>query len=154
MHPLLAQIEKTKKSKEEAAKEKNKFKAISEFKIKVLDFLHIYIKELKTSMDDKNSAKKPDPSTFITIIKGLLDSLAVAHEDRSYVLFDKIKSVILSLAKLNKGGLQQSSNDAQTVTILFTEIIQKMLNPKIDPKVSSVYRAAFFYVAKNLKHGK
>lgn len=121
------------------------FKAITEFKIKVLDFLSIYIKESKGEIDNEKR---------IIIVKGLLDSLAVAHEDRSYVLFDKIKTVILALAKQSKSSLKHSEDDSHAITILFTEIIHKILNPKIDPKVSSVYRTAFFYLVKVLKEDK
>ena len=142
---LLAQMQKVRKDKADNNKEKNRFKAISEFKIKVIDFLNIYIKEVKSDMDNEKR---------IVIIKGLLDSLAVAHEDRSYVLFDKIKSVILTMAKQSKGSLKKTQEDSQAITILFTEIIQKIINPKIDPKVSSVYKAAFFYLVKTLKQDK
>jgi len=91
------------------------------------------------------------------ITKGLLDAMAVAHTDKSNVLFDKIKAVIVTMAKETKNttGDNSSSNiDKSDKTILFTEILSKILNPKIDPKLSSVYRTAFFYIIKSLKDDK
>lgn len=93
----------------------------------------------------------------LIITKGLLDAMAIAHQDRSDVLFDKIKTVIITMAKETKvaaDGEQLSDEEKQGKTILFTEILTKILNPKLDPKVSSVYRAAFFYVIKSLKEDK
>lgn len=142
---LMEQMEKSKKDKDEMSKERSRFKAINEFKVKVLDFLSIYIKEVKHGMDrDKK----------LLIIKGLLEAMATAHRDRSDVLFDKIKAVILALAKESKDVSGKNKEDTQTITILFTEIIQKILNPKIEPKVSAVYRTAFFYLSKMLKDDK
>lgn len=91
------------------------------------------------------------------ITKGLLDAMAVAHNDRSNVLFDKIKAVIITMAKETKSTSASgeiSEEEKQGKTILFTEILTKVLNPKLDQKVSSVYRTAFFYVIKSLKEDK
>jgi hypothetical protein len=87
------------------------------------------------------------------ITKGLLDAMAVAHNDKSSVLFDKIKTVIVTMAKETKGSNQDADDEniKHSKTILFTEILTKILNPKIDPKVSSVYKTAFFYIIKSLK---
>ena len=93
----------------------------------------------------------------MVITKGLLDAMAVAHTDKSHVLFDKIKSVSLTLAKETKSGAdgeEADENEKRHKTMLFTEILAKILNPKIDSKVSSVYKTAFFYVIKSLKEDK
>lgn len=88
------------------------------------------------------------------ITKGLLDAMAVAHNDKSTVLFDKIKMVIVTMAKETKGIDDNSEDSKNNKTILFTEILTKILNPKLDPKVSSVYRTAFFFIIKSLKEDK
>lgn len=59
----------------------------------MLDFLAIYIKEMKKK---ENSSKLFDN---ISIIRGLLKALQVAHSDKNSMLFDRIKSVIAILAK-------------------------------------------------------
>lgn len=124
----------------------SRFKAINDFKARVLDFLNIYVKEMKGEI--------PSEKRMI-ITKGLLDAMAVAHHDKSTVLFDKIKTVIVTMAKETKSIEGESDeNDKSHKTILFTEILSKILNPKLDPKVSSVYRTAFFYVIKSLKDNK
>lgn len=126
----------------------SRYKAINDFKARVLDFLNIYVKEMKGNIP---SEKK------MIITKGLLDAMAVAHTDKSNVLFDKIKAVIITLAKETKSGAdgeEADESEKRHKTILFTEILAKILNPKLDSKVSSVYRTAFFYVIKSLKEDK
>lgn len=59
----------------------------------MLDFLAIYIKEMKKK---QNQSKSFDS---LSIIKGLLKALQVAHADKNSMLFDRIKSVISILAK-------------------------------------------------------
>ena len=89
------------------------------------------------------------------ITKGLLDAMAVAHYDKSSVLFDKIKTVIVTMAKETKSSEDgDTDNEKSHKTILFTEILTKILNPKLDSKVTSVYRTAFFYIIKSLKEDK
>lgn len=144
---LVQHMEEVKKEKENN-KQKNRYKAINDFKARVLDFLNIYVKEMKNNIDSNKR---------MIITKGLLDAMAIAHTDKSDVLFDKIKAVIVTMAKETKGantGGEVDENEKNHKTILFTEILTKILNPKLDAKVSSVYRTAFFYVIKSLKEDK
>lgn len=126
----------------------SRFKAINDFKARVLDFLNIYVKEVKDSIDSNKR---------MIITRGLLDAMAVAHKDKSEVLFEKIRHIIVTMAKgtkANSDDNNEDENDKNHKTILFTEILAKILNPKIDTKVSRVYRTAFFYVIKSLKEEK
>lgn len=91
------------------------------------------------------------------ITRGLLDAMAVAHKDKSEVLFEKIRHIIVTMAKGSKATSDENNDEESeknNKTILFTEILSKILNPKIDSKVSRVYRTAFFYVIKSLKEEK
>ena len=63
------------KSKERASKNKE----IMDFKVRALDFLSIYIKE-------KHYQQRP--VIQIKLIRGLLQSLSVAHRDGHKALFD------------------------------------------------------------------
>ena len=98
-----------------------------------------------------------DSNKRMVITRGLLDAMAVAHRDKSEVLFEKIRHIIVTMAKGTKGPTDdhnEEENEKNNKTILFTEILAKILNPKIDAKVSRVYRTAFFYVIKSLKEEK
>jgi len=64
-----------------------------DFKVRVLDFLAIYVKEMKKA---ENSEKPIDSHK---LIKGLLKGLQVAHQDKNTILFDRIKTVLTMLAK-------------------------------------------------------
>jgi hypothetical protein len=107
--------------------------------------LNIYVKETKGNISG-------DKRMIIT--KGLLDAMSIAHNDKNAVLFDKIKNVIVTMAKETKNVDDNSEETKNHKTILFTEILTKILNPKLDPKVSSVYRTAFFFIIKSLKEDK
>ena len=63
-----------------------------DFKVRVLDFLAIYVKETR----NKNSEKKFDS---LHLIKGLLKGLQVAHRDKNTILFDRIKTVLTLVAR-------------------------------------------------------
>mgnify|MGYP000860078605 CR=1 FL=1 len=64
-----------------------------EFKVRVLDFLAIYVKEMKRP---ENSSKAIDTHK---LIKGLLKALQVAHQDKNTILFDRIKTVLTLIAR-------------------------------------------------------
>ena len=124
----------------------SRYKSINDFKARVLDLLNIYVKEMKGSI--------PGDKRMI-ITKGLLDAMAVAHYDKSSTLFEKLKKVIVTMAKETKATEGEDDVDEKNhKTILFTEILTKILNPKMDAKVTSVYRTAFFYIIKSLKEDK
>lgn len=79
------------KQKEQALK----FKQIQDFKVRVLDFIAIYIKETKK----EQVAASQENLDSLDIIKGLLKGLQVAHTDRNTILFERIKTVISMMAR-------------------------------------------------------
>jgi len=58
--------------KEEKVEKANKVKQINEFKVRVLDFLSIYVKEMRAEESKKDSDVKFDS---LKLIKGLLKAL-------------------------------------------------------------------------------
>ena len=66
-----------------------------DFKVRVLDFIAIYVK--------KNGYSR-DPMVQIKLIRGLLKGLSTAHTDENKPLFDRIKSVLAMMAKQQAGG--------------------------------------------------
>ena len=56
-----------------------------DFKVRVLDFIAIYVQEMKNEEKQLDSLK---------LIKGLLKSLQVAHADKNTILFNRIKTVL------------------------------------------------------------
>ena len=56
-----------------------KLKQITDFKLRVLDFIEIYIKEMKKDVH----YGKPRKLDSIKIIKGLIKSLQIAHQDKN-----------------------------------------------------------------------
>ena len=85
----------------------NKFKSIEDFKIRALDFIDIYIREMKKKESHDNKFNSID------IIKGLLKAFQVAHQDKNTILFDRIKVVITNMAKgthANKGDESHNKN--------------------------------------------
>jgi hypothetical protein len=66
-----------------------------EFKVRVLDFLAIYVKEMRNS---ENAQIEFDTHK---LIKGLLKALQVAHSDKNTILFDRVKTVLTLIARGN-----------------------------------------------------
>jgi len=94
-------------SKQKAAQNKQ----IVDFKIRVLDFISIYVKEMRKRATEQ-AALGIQPTAELDamrIIKGLLKALQVAHQDKNTVLFDRIKSVLSQIAR---GSGKQSQDDA------------------------------------------
>jgi len=58
--------------KEEKVEKANKVKQINEFKVRVLDFISIYVKEMRNEESKKDSDVKFDS---LKLIKGLLKAL-------------------------------------------------------------------------------
>lgn len=71
----------------------NKLKQIMDFKVRVLDFLSIYVKEMKKAENQDR------PIDSYKLIKGLLKGLQVAHQDKNTILFDRIKTVLTMIAR-------------------------------------------------------
>jgi len=69
----------------------------------VLDFVEIYIKEMKKDIHNGKSRKLDS----IKIIKGLIKALQIAHQDKNTLLFDRIKSVLGIIAR---GSFQRESD--------------------------------------------
>ena len=52
------------------------------------------------------------------------------------------------LVKLaNKASQEEEATEEKT--ILFTEVMSKLINPKIDDKIRNAYRTCFFYFTKS-----
>ena len=85
------------------------------------------------------------------IIKGLLDAMDVAHHDKNGILFDRIKTVILSLASSSSSDKEIRSED---LILLITEIIAKILNPRLDKKIQVVYKKCYFICSKTAAESK
>lgn len=62
-----------------------------DFKVRVLDFISIYVRQTQGSSG--NAANQ------VKLIQGLLKGLNVAHGDKHTILFDRIKSVLALIAK-------------------------------------------------------
>jgi hypothetical protein len=89
--------------------------------VKVLDFVSIYVKEMK-----KADAKFDS----LHLIKGLLKAMQVAHADSNTILFDRIKTVLTNIAR---GNTQQAvSGDNKDQKILMTEVMGYVLKPTKD----------------------
>ena len=71
----------------------NKYKQIMDFKVRALDFISIYVKEMKKKENSKVQMQSFD------LIKGLLKTLQVAHQDKHTILFDRIKTILATMAK-------------------------------------------------------
>ena len=84
-----------------------KLKQIVDFKLRVLDFIEIYIKEMKKEIHYGKHIKIDS----IKIIKGLIKSLQIAHQDKNTQLFDRIKSVLGIIAK----GTFKKVSDSQKI---------------------------------------
>jgi len=103
-----------------------------EFKVRVLDFIAIYVKEMR-----KEESEKTIDS--LKLIKGLLKALQVAHADKNTILFERIKTVLTLIAR---GGGQkiavqngEDSNESKESKILMTEVMSLVLKPTKDQKM-------------------
>ena len=114
-----------------------------EFKVRVLDFISIYVKEMKK---DESGATIDS----LKLIKGLLKALQVAHSDKNMILFDRIKSVLTMIAK---GGVQQSEDTSENANkdskILMTEVMALVLKPTKDAKMHQAYVDCFITLTKH-----
>eukprot|EP00347_Sterkiella_histriomuscorum_P021443 403333957 len=140
--------------KEKAKDEAGKYKQIQDFKIRVLDFIAIYIKEM-TKKGDQLATQKFDS---IDLIKGLLKGLQVAHQDKNTILFERIKSVIAIMAKGQSGNgndqAQKSNGDDEgdesikSNKIIMTEIMSLLLKQNKDQQMQKAYTDCFLFLTK------
>lgn len=102
-----------------------------EFKVRVLDFISIYVKEMR-----KDETSRGFDS--LRLIKGLLKALQIAHADKNTILFDRIKSVLTMIARGSAQKTESSTNDANAnkdSKILMTEVMALVLKPTKDAKM-------------------
>lgn len=97
-----------------------------EFKVRVLDFMAIYVKEMKRP---ENAANAIDTHRMI---KGLIKALQVAHADKNTTLFDRIKTVLTLIARSQSSG---ACSDVKNAKVLMTEIVALVLKPTKDAKM-------------------
>lgn len=127
------------KSKERASKNKE----IMDFKVRALDFLSIYIKE-------KHYQQRP--VIQIKLIRGLLQSLSVAHRDGHKALFDRIKQILSQMAKQGaKAGEESKVADGglQECQVLMTEMMQMLLKQHRDQAIQQAYSDCFILLTKH-----
>jgi len=116
-----------------------------EFKVRVLDFLAIYVKEMRKP---ENAHKEFDTHK---LIKGLLKSLQVAHADKNTILFDRIKTVLTLIARGNNSNQAAGSEEAQNKDskLLITEVMALVLKPTKDAKMHMAYVDCFISLTKH-----
>lgn len=108
--------------KDRAKEQANKFKQIQDFKVRVLDFVAIYIKEMKKAQLESVTKDGEQHFESLEVIKGLLKSLQVAHSDRNMILFERVKTVISMMAR----GPQKKTEEQGSIKenkIVMTELM-------------------------------
>lgn len=124
-------------------------KQVVDFKVKVLDFIAIYVREMKKSSKHFDTLK---------LIKGLLKALQVAHSDKNTILFDRIKTVLTLIARGNVS--QENGEESKAVSdeteetlkdkkILMTEVMSLVLKPTKDSKMHQAYIDCFISLTKH-----
>ena len=124
-----------------------KFKQIQDFKVRVLDFVGIYVKEMKKK-ETTNRSKALDS---MDLIKGLLKGLQAAHSDQNMILFERIKAVISMMAK---GTQDQQKEDGESSSIkqnkiIMTELMSQMLKHSKDQQMLKAYQDCFMFLTKH-----
>lgn len=80
-----------------------------------MDFLAIYIKESKKSSDANTNTME--------LIKGLLKSMQVAHQDKNLILFERVKTVIAMLTRGGNNIEQGGADQVKENKIVMTELM-------------------------------
>lgn len=106
--PLALAANSLKSSKQEAA---SKVKQIADFKVRVLDFIAIYVKEMKKA----NPAQRRSYDA-LKLIKQLLKALQVAHSDKNTILFERIKTVLTLIARGNSSSEGEAPEESKGTT--------------------------------------
>ena len=133
--------------KDRAKEQANDMKKIQDFKVRVLDFLAIYIKETKKREQKKQALDSLD------IIKGLLKGLQVAHSDHNAILFERIKTVISMMAKGQQQGQvaqsgEEGDEDIKENKIVMTELMAQLLKQGKDQQMLKAYQDCFLLLTK------
>lgn len=133
-----------------------------DFKVRALDFIAIYVKEMKKKENSQVQMQSFD------LIKGLLKTLQVAHQDKHTILFDRIKTILATMAKSQAGqkGASKDKSDgnmeegkaeedeensgAKESEILLTEMMGLLLRPCKDEKLLKTYVDCFIVLTKHL----
>lgn len=96
----------------------------------------------------KKSEKKFDT---LTLIKGLLKAMQVAHSDNNTILFDRIKTVLTNIARGNTQGELQGDNKDRK--LLMTEVMALVLKPTKDQKMHQAYVDCLMNLTKTFCEG-
>lgn len=99
----------------------NRYKSVMDFKVRVLDFISIY------AVQQKKNKKPLGTSTSLMLVKGLLNSLKVAHQDEHTTLFERVKSVLSTIAKQGVSSEEQSAELIKEQKILMTETMAMVM---------------------------
>lgn len=133
--------------KDKAKEMANEVKKIQDFKVRVLDFVAIYIKETKKQPTNNHALES------LEIIKGLLKGLQVAHTDRNTILFERIKTVISMMARgpqqaLVGEGEEASDDSIKENKIVMTELMTQLLKNSKDQQMLKAYQDCFLLLTK------
>jgi hypothetical protein len=119
-----------------------------DFKVRVMEFISIFVQQRNKQKEEVKESNRSD--TSLTLIKGLLHSLKVAHQDSHQVLFDRAKTVLSSMAKQ---GINTASNDSEDALkdqkILMTETMATLLKPNKDSALNKAYSDVFLLLTKH-----
>jgi|TARA_B110000285_G_C14985961_1_gene543825 hypothetical protein len=103
----------------------------------------------------KSSPEMQAKFNSISMIKGLLKALQVAHQDNNKILFDRIKTVLTHIARGNKMGVDDipvsgEKGQNKDKKILMTEVMSLVLKPTKDAKMHQAYVDCFITLTKTL----
>lgn len=115
-----------------------------DFKVRAIDFLSIYVKQ---------RSYQNDPQVQIKLIRGLLKGLSAAHIDKHQILFERIKSVLASMAKQgqtpNAQSASESGEGSSETKSLLAEVSKLILKPQKEPAMQKAYADCFLLLTKH-----
>lgn len=116
-----------------------------DFKVRCLDFVSIYVKQMHAA------SKAPPADTQLALIQGLLKALTAAHGDKHTILFDRVKSVLASLAKQASSPEESKTQEkgGKECKILMTEMMSMLLKQHKDASLSKAYSDSFIVLTKH-----
>lgn len=111
-----------------------------------MEFVTIFVQQ-RAKMEE---VKHNGSDTSLTLIKGLLSSLKVAHQDSHQVLFDRAKATLSLMAKQGISAASSGSEDAlKDQKILLTETMATILKPNKDAALNKAYSDVFILLTKH-----
>ena len=126
----------------------SKYKSVMDFKVRVMELVSIYVQQRAKKTEEVKDSNRSD--TSLTLIKGLLSSLKVAHQDNHQVLFDRAKATLSSMAKQGINTTTSGSEDAlKDQKLLFTETMATILKPNKDSALNKAYCDVFLLLTKH-----